>query len=247
MIPALKAEFRKLMTVRTTYIITGLVVAFVIFIAFYIEGWRLSGSAVNDPTLLSGDVTGALNITVFGAIIAILLMTHEYRYNTIMHTLTSTRNRSYVLLAKIIVISGYAAALAVIVGVLSPLMSYFGIHAHGNMLGPQTLDVWNLAWRSLFYSWGYGMAGLLIAALARSQVASITALFLIPSLGESLLALLLKKNAVYLPFASLNQVISHMSLGGGTISPARAALVFTGYLVIGWILAWVLFLNRDAN
>lgn len=249
MIPTLKSEFRKLLTVRSTYFITGLVVLLVCFIAFYIVGWRSSGATLQDPTLLAGDVLGGLNVTVFGAIVAILLMTHEYRYNTIMYTLTASNSRSRVILSKIIVVSAYALLLAVIVGVLSPVMGYLGVHLHGRFLAPQTMHLGNLAWRSLFYSWGYGMAGLLVAVLLRSQVAAIAALFLIPDLAEQLLSLLLKGNAIYLPFSALNQVIRSgvERAGSGELEPAKAAWVFLVYLVVGWAVAWVLFLRRDAN
>ncbi|HEX4774579.1 MAG TPA: hypothetical protein VH234_03615, partial [Candidatus Saccharimonadales bacterium] len=90
MMHTLKAEFRKLLTVRSTYIITALVTAFVIFIAFYVIGWRMNPKDLHDTGQLASDVTGALNLTVFGAIVAVLLMTHEYRYNTIMYTLASS-------------------------------------------------------------------------------------------------------------------------------------------------------------
>jgi len=53
--------------------------------------------------------------------------------------------------------------------------------------------VWSLLWRSVFFTWGYAMAGLLIALLIRSQVGAIASLFLIPSTVETLLGLLLKK------------------------------------------------------
>lgn len=247
MMATLKAEFRKLLTVRSTYIITAFVTALVIFIAFYVEGWRLNGASLHDPTQLAADVTGALNITLFGAIVAILLMTHEYRYDTIMYTLTSSNSRSKVLWSKFIVVSAYALFLAVLIGVLSPVMSYLGVHAHGHALVPQTLHYGNLAWRSLFFGWGYGMAGLLLAALTRNQVASIAALFVIPDLAEQLLSLLLKHNTVYLPFSALNQVIGNTDMRSGSLSPGKAAGVYCIYLVIGWIVAWILFLKRDAN
>jgi len=251
MMATLKAEFRKLLTVRSTYIITGLVLLLVIFVAFYVEGWRLDSGGLHDPTELAGDVTGALMITVFGAIVAILLMTHEYRYNTIMYTLTSSNSRSKVLISKFIAVSVYALFLAVLIGVLSPTLSYLGVHLHGHTLVPQTLHYGNLIWRSLFYGWGYGMAGLLLAVLTRNQVASIVALFLIPDLGEQLLGLLLKHNTVYLPFSALNQVIgSHNNMGdpnSSDLSPGKAAGVYAIYLVVGWLVAWVLFLRRDAN
>lgn len=253
MIPTLKAEFRKLLTVRSTYIITLFVVLLVCFIAFYLEGWRLTPSDLHQPTQLAGDVTGALNITVFGAIVAILLMTHEYRYNTIMYTLTSTNNRSKVLFAKFVAASTYALFLAALIGVLSPVMSYLGVHAHGNTFAvPQVLHYGDLAWRSLFYGWGYGMAGLLLAILTRNQIASIVALFLIPDMAEQLLGhLLLHHNSVYMPFTALNQVVNGPAPGGdptsSTFSSGHAALIFCVYLVIGWIVAWILFLRRDAT
>jgi len=248
MIAALKAEFRKLLSVRSTYIITILVIAFVAFIAFYVEGWRLKPGDLLRPDQLSGDVFGALTLSVFGAVIAILLMTHEYRYNTIMYTLTSSNSRSRVLLSKIIVISVYALVLTAIIAILSPVASYLGIHAHGHVLAPQTLHLGDLVWRSLFYGWSYGMIGLLLAALIRVQVGAIVALFVIPSAIEGLLSQLLKHSAVYLPFSAQAQVIGNGGFGSGApLSPGKAAIVVMVYLVVGWIIAWVLFLKRDAN
>jgi ABC-type transport system involved in multi-copper enzyme maturation permease subunit len=252
MTPVLKSEFRKLLTVRSTYIITALVLILVMFVSFYAQGWRLSNASLHDPTQLSGDVFGALTTTLFGAVIAILLMTHEYRYNTITYTLTASRSRSTVLLAKIIVVSCYSLLLAALIGVLSPLMSYLGVALHGETLVPQFLNYGDLAWRSLFFGWGYGMAGLLLAVLTRNQVASIVALFVIPDLVEQLLGLLLKQNIIYLPFSSLDQVIragTTDSVGGQmvTLSAQRAAINYCAYLIVGWAIAWFLFLKRDAS
>jgi ABC-2 type transport system permease protein len=244
---SLKSEFRKLLTVRSTYIITGLIVALIVLIAFYGEGWRLNGLALLSPNQLSSDVTGGLNLTLFSALIAILLMTYEYRHNTIGYTFTSSQKRSTVLLSKIITVSAYSLFLAILVGILSPLLSYLGVLAHGNTLVHQNIDIWDLAWRGIYYSWGYGMAGLLIATLVRSQVAAIAALLLIPNLIEPLLILLLRKNAIYLPFSALGQLLDRMSPSGGSLSAGKAALVFTGYLIVSWAIVWYLFLERDAE
>jgi ABC-type transport system involved in multi-copper enzyme maturation permease subunit len=238
----------KLLTVRSTYIITILIIAFVSFIAFYVEGWRLGPKDLLDAGQLSSDVFGALTLSVFGAVIAILLMTHEYRYNMIIYTLTSSNSRSKVLLSKIIVISVYALFLTAFIGILSPIASYLGVHAHGHTLAPQTLHIGNLIWRSLFYGWSYGMIGLLFAALIRVQVGAIVALFVIPTAIEGLLTQLLKHNSVYLPFTAQSEVIGNQGFGAYTpLSPGRAAMVVTLYLVIGWLIAWVLFMKRDAN
>src|SRR3981081_3720844 len=122
MIASLRSEFRKLLSVRSTYVLTALVLALVTFIAFYVQGWRFSSMELQNPLLLENGIRSALNIAVFGAIVAILLMTHEYRYNTIMYTLTSSNSRSGVLLSKIIVISCYAIFLALLIASWSVLM-----------------------------------------------------------------------------------------------------------------------------
>lgn len=248
MTPALKAEFRKLFTVRSTYIFIGLAVLFVIFFAFYIEGYKLSAADLHDPHLLTKDITGALSSLpmVFGAIVAILLMTHEYRYNTIMYTLTSSNSRSKVLLAKLLVISGFALLFTLLIGVLSPLMSYLGVLAHGHTLVPQTIDYGSIIWRGLFYGWAYLSAGLVLAVLIRNQIGAIVSLFVIPTF-EQVLGLLLKTNTVYLPFTSLNAVLTGPDPKQGSITYAHAAEVFLIYLVVGWIVAWILFLRRDVN
>jgi ABC-type transport system involved in multi-copper enzyme maturation permease subunit len=247
MIPALRSEFKKLLTVRSTYIVTALVLLFMCFIAFYVEGWRLKPSDLHNPMMLTSDVFGGLSLSIFSAIIAILLVTHEYRYNTIIYTLAGSNSRSRVLAAKVIVVSCYALFLTVLLGIISPVASYLGVHAAGHSLVPQTLHYTNIIWRSLFYGWAYGMAGLLLALLIRVQIGAVVAVFILPGLVESLLAQLLNKNSVYLPFTALANVIGDTGVKDISISPARGALVFAGYLAVGWIVAWYLFLRRDAS
>lgn len=249
MIPTLKSEFRKLLTVRSTYIITILVALFLTFIAFYVEGWRLKPHELADPGELASDVFGALTLSIFGAIVAVLLMTHEYRYNTILYTVINSKSRSRVLLSKIIVIGAYAIFLTLLLGILSPLMSWLGASAAGHSMSPQTLPWGDLAWRSLYYGWAYGMAGLLLAVLIRNQIGAIVAIFIVPTIVEGLLAQLLSTKAVYLPFNSLSQVIgdSNIPVSGNQLRPGKAALVFLMYLIVGWAVAWILFLKRDAT
>lgn len=249
MIPAIKAEFRKLLSVRSTYVFVGVAALFVIFFAGYIEGWRLSGAELQDPGLYTSDIVGALTSLpmIFGAMVAILLMTHEYRYNTIMYTLTSANRRTKVLVAKFVVILVFGLLMTAFIAALSPFMSYVGVHLHGNTLVAQDVDYGSIVWRALFNGTGFVMAALLLAVLIRSQVGAIVSLFAIP-IVEQLLSLLLKHNAVYLPFMSLNSVLTNSGVPGSTaISYGNAALVFTGYLAAGWLVAWILFLKRDAN
>ena len=244
MIPAIKSELLKLLTVRSTYVISLISLAIIIFFAGYVEGYKLDAGGLNNPGHLGTEIVNAAsNISIFLAIIAILLFSHEYRYNTIMYTLTSINRRTKVLLAKIIVMTGFAAVFIAVMSIVSPIASSVGIHMAGHSLVEQTISFGDLWWRALFTGWAYAMVGLLIVALVRNQVFAIVALFIIPSTVEPLLGLLLKQNVVYLPFTAITAVVQKSP----DISFTKAAFVATAYLVIGWIIAWLLFLRRDAN
>ncbi len=249
MIPAIKSEFRKLLTVRTTYFIVGGVSALVIFFAFYIVGWRAAEQKIlDDPTVVTSNVTGILTSLplLIGAVVAILLMTHEYRYNTILHTMTATNNRLKVLAAKFLVTSVYALLFTAVVTLLTILFMYLGIAANHHTLVAQQIHYRDFVWHVLFYGWAYIISALLLAALLRNQIAAIVSIFAIP-IAEQLFGLLLKTNSVYMPYMSLGQVLGGSDITHGSLSPARGAVVFGMYLLIGWVVACILFVKRDAN
>ena len=250
MMHSIKAEFRKLLTVRSTYIVTALAIGLVGLFAFYGEGIRLSPASLKDPSHLMSEAIAAITfLAPLAGVIAIYLMTDEYRHNTIMYTLTAnTRNK--VLLAKIVTVTTYAVIFTVLLSVLSPAASYLGIKLAGHVLVPQHFYFAALIWKLLFFMWSYVMAALLIALLIRHQAGSLVTLFIVPGIVESLLALLLRHNAAYLPFTAHGQILPGEGSGNPSVahlSPARAATVFGIYLLVGWVLTWILFLRRDAN
>ena len=109
MIPTLRSEFRKLFTVRSTYVVSALALVLTIAIAFYGIGYK-SGHSLGASGLHDAALNGIAIVGVFVGILAILLICHEYRYNTIAYTLTTANNRLKVLLAKLIVVTVFAAA-----------------------------------------------------------------------------------------------------------------------------------------
>ena len=244
MIPALKSEALKLLTVRSTYVITAIALAMIVFFAGYVEGFKANPQPLRNSGLLAQEVTAAINFTaVFLGLIAILLFSHEYRYNTIMHTLVNTNRRTKVLLSKIIVTSLFAVVFTAIAATLSPLATTIGVHLAGKELVAQAIPYSDLIWRSLFYMWAYAMIGLLLVALVRNQVLAIGAMFIIPTTVELILGALLKKNAEYLPFTALGAVINDSP----DTTHARGAVIILIHLLVWWPLAWLLFSRRDAN
>jgi len=239
---AVKAELRKLFTVRTTYVSLGIALGLITFVSFYIQGIKSTGP-FNDTGLYAAQVGGAINIaSIFIAVLAILLVTHEYRYNTIIYTLTATKRRTHVLLAKVITVSALALFFGLAVAVLAPFLTALALQVRGAEVVHQVIAPLDLLWKNLFTIWGFGMIGLVISMLVRSQVAAVATLFLLPTMIESLLRALLNDNVAYLPFNSLTAVAS-----GGKLTPLNAAVVFMVWMAVGLIVSWQLFIRRDAN
>jgi ABC-2 type transport system permease protein len=248
MINSLKAEVKKIFTVRSTYFILAIVAILFFFFAFYVSGWKVNKAELHNPLTLAGDVTGAVNVVaVFVAMIAVLLVTHEYRYNTIMHTLTLSNSRGRILLAKVLAITGVAIVVTAIAGSLSPVLSVWGANLNHLHFAPQTIHYGSLIWECLFFGWGYAMIALILASLIRNQIGTIVVLLIAPETIEGLLSLILRKNTAYLPFTALHNVIDQGPGVSNIMTPFHAALVFICYLAVGGIVAWVLFLRRDAN
>lgn len=248
MIRSLKAEFLKLATIRSTYIFLGVCSAILVFFAFYIEGYRQTANVVN-PNLLASAVSSAVNaLAIFIALVSVLLVTHEYRYNTIMYTLTASNSRLKILVAKVLAASCFAVLATLFFGALSPVLTYLGLEAKGLSMVAQNIPYLDLLWRAAFFGWAFTMLALIFSFIIRSQVGAIVFLLIMSTTGEFFLSLLLKHNATYLPFTALNQVIGSPGMPGITpLSHGKAALVVLAYVVIGWIIAAVLFTRRDAN
>ncbi len=221
-----------------------------VFFGFYVGGWHSQKIDLLDPTRLYRITQQATSfLSIFTALIGLLLITHEFRYNLASYSLSLSRSRSKVLAAKIIVISVLALVVTGILVVAAPLLADWGIHANHLKLVPQHYYYWGIAWKGLIYGWGYGMAGLVIGTLLRNQIGAIITLFIVPHTVEGLLSIWLKNNTVYLPFTSLDTVLGvneSAANSGPIITPVHALLVFLAYLVGAWIIAWYLFMRRDA-
>lgn len=247
MIAAFKSELYKLLTIRSTYIISLIGVAILGLFVFYGMGIKASPEALQHPTYLMENILSSVqNLSIFATLIAILMMTHEYRYNTITYTLTTSNSRTKVLLAKMGVLSLFALVFAAVVAVLGGLFVLLGVHLGGHELVSQTVYYQEIVWRSLAHVWGYVMLGLMLATLIRSQVGTIVALFILPTIEQLLSVWLLKDSSSLLPFNTLNTIISGHS-GTPDVSTVEAAKLFLLYLVGGWLVTWVLFKKRDAN
>lgn len=239
MMSLLRAECRKLLTVRSTYIISGLALLLVGFLAFYVAGYNSGGQ---NPLWLSNIIRDVgTTIGIFVALVAILLVAHEYRHNTIMYTLTYSNSRTKVLLAKTVTAMVFTLVLTVAAVVLAVVMYRLGVAFSPRAIFVAPEFFWGDVWRTAYFVLAYTLLGLVLAVIIRHVAGVIAALFILPVV-EQLLTLLLKTNSKYLPFVALEQVNT-----GSLLAPGKAALLFTAYITVAWLAAWLLFLRRDAS
>jgi ABC-type transport system involved in multi-copper enzyme maturation permease subunit len=249
----IKVEFRKVFTVRSTYVCLVLAFLFLGFVAMYIKGYQ-DGPVIVSSKLSSFFLVGSLLpyatiLSLFGAIIAVLLITHEYRYSTISYALTSSNSRSKFLASKVIAVFLGVFCYAVVGAILGILFMIMGLHLHSFGLPPQHFALLTYIGKMVFFCEAYALAGLLLGLLLRNQVGTFLVFFIEPSTFEGLMSLLLKHNQEYLPFTALQQVVTvyvGQSAPVWQFSPFKGGLVFALYLVVGWVIAWALFLRRDA-
>lgn len=246
MFPTLKSEFRKLLTVRSTYFITAFLVLLVSFISLFAFGYKQVSQKSNSPTFMLELFGGMMNTaSTFFAIVAILLIVHEYRYNTINYTFTLARSRLKVLGSKVVVMLAYATIVTLLLLALAYVCARIGVALKGDVLVAQSIpgDLW---WQLLSYAWGYTLIGIVIAILFRSIAGSIVTFFVAPII-EQLLSLLLKDNTKYLPFRALDSIPPVIAPMSQNLSHTAALGVFSLYLLaFGAIAVW-LFNKRDAN
>ena len=240
----MKAEFRKLLTVRSTYIMLLVSLLLGGFISYWVVGYK-AGQNVTDAFYLQNHIFSMLSgMSLFAGIVGILLMTHEYRYNTIYYALTSTRSRTKLLLAKAIAVLGYTVVFSVLLAAFSVLMVILGLHIGHHEIVAQSFQWAELLWRGFAYMFGITLFGLILAILIRNQIGSIVVYMFMPGTIEALASLVLKAKAAYLPFTSLGNVIAERPVH---LSHTGSALVALSWLVVGWVVGWILFLKRDAN
>jgi ABC-type transport system involved in multi-copper enzyme maturation permease subunit len=262
MMASLKSEFKKLLTVRSTYGWALLTLVLLLIGAFYADGYKdsanIAAGADKGRLFIAGTLAHLPNVIgLFAGLTAVLLITHEYRHNTIIYTLTASNSRSKVIFSKIIAIICLSFVYSILFTTIGLGLIYAGAALANNTIPHQDINYLTYYGKTLFFVEGYSLAALLFGTLIRNQIGAVAALLILPGTVESLLTLVLKNNAVYLPFTALTQVTqppvipgaqpAHPDFQTGSLAPLHGAGVFLAYLVIGWIITWYLFLRRDVN
>ena len=247
----LDGEFRKLLTVPSTYAAAALAFVVSAGMATYLAGSEATSEGLAERTFLATTVADTMAIVaILGAVVGVLVVTHEYRYNTLPYTLTATNDRNKVLAAKLAVVTTFSVVASLGVDLVAVAASSLTAHlVHGRELAPQTLGYGDLLWRTVLYGWGYAVAGTAIALLVRNQVGAVVTAFVLFGPVEGILSSALGRYGYLLPFTALANVLgSKLSNEALTsVSHQQAALAFLVDITIAASVGWLGFLRRDAS
>ncbi len=261
---ALRYEWVRLRTLRSTWWLLFVAVGLNALIAFAVARRVVSGNKALDAeavvTLLTGGSgISPLSVTaVLVGVAGVLALGHEYRHDMVRTTLTAVPRRGVVLVAKATVVGLWAAYVAVLAAAAAYAV---GLVVIGERWTPALLRGEGTI-RALV---GFGglvvltsLLGIALAGIFRSVPVALVVLLLTPLLVEPVLDAVLQMEAMesfadagkYMPFTAAQQMIAVS--GEGTahgfdpLSPLAGGVTFLGFVAVLGLLALALFKLRDA-
>jgi ABC-2 type transport system permease protein len=267
---ALRYEWTRITTIRSTYwlsvfaVLLGLAVAFVAAM-----GASFAFRSSQPPTageLGHFDQAVITQFAAFGApyfvayllaMISVLAWGHEYRHGMVRPTLTALSSRTASWVAKFVVVGLWVAAMTALTVLGSAAVGWLWLHDDGvDMFNAGTAGTafWTVVYAVLF-SWV--AAG--FTALLRNQTAALVLLFVWPLAIENVVKLVfqlvptLRPHAGFtrfLPFDAggriLNAMVSADSVFGDPLPQLGGLVVFGALAAAVMVVSLVLFRRRDA-
>lgn len=210
---AIAAERIKLLTTRSAYWCSGIVVLLGLGLAILLA-WATTSDSGSGSTSESDFLVGttAFGVTVL-MIMAVLAVTSEFRFGTIRTSFQAIPHRSNVMYAKAAVYGGLSALLTFVLTVISlPLAKSIS----GNDLALLGSDALRLYWGVPLYTFLSVLIGLGLGALIRQTAGAIVILLVWSLVLEGVLSVIPKVgDAVgpFLPFLNGSHFIDGSDLG----------------------------------
>lgn len=252
MTAVIAAELRKLATVRTTWVLTGIGLALVALSSgLFVLAEEFTGPFGGSDAEVAVAVDQIGSNAVIVLVVAILLVTTEFRHGTMGRTLQLVPSRTRVLAAKVVTGALYALGFF-----LLGLLVVAVVLAVGQALGDLSLDIGSetltSAWQGPAGLALNAVLGVALGALLRSQVVTITVTLVWLFVAENLVNALLPDVGRWLPFQALNAVFLSEELMAGMpedqltpLDPLTALAVFLGYVVVATVVSGILLRVRD--
>ncbi len=266
---ALRYEWMRIRTVRSTYWLTGAVLAiaaltgFLVALAVRASGEDASADEIAELGPWIGTQFAAAGSPYFVAyllaIIGILGWGHEYRHGMIRATLTAVPSRSTVFWAKQLVVGGWVALSVAAAYTISVLGAWLVLRGSSFPLPMAT--AFDGVGRATVYTVLLTWLGMAATSLLRNQTASMVLLFIWPLVVENVVKLVvavvpgtegIRPLTRFLPFDAGGRINSDTrlmpgeSVFGQPLTWIGGVIVFGGVTLVLVLVALVLFRRRDA-
>ena len=248
MIAALKYEWRRLWSIRATYVVSvaylvlvGLMAGIPIFLAHP----GLAIMAISWKALYG--TPAFILCAVVISVIAAQTFGHEYRYGLIRLTLSEFPNRSIVILAKSIILTVYVLGMTVlawsVLGAIGALAPEGAVTAGGLNTSPNGAQV-SALWVVPAFTIGYCIFTMSVTMITRNLPLGITVPLLLAAFVEGLLSVLSLVSS-HLGWLTNNLPMTNaMAWIGGEGS--HHGVVFGCWVLGVFALGSALFIKRDA-
>jgi ABC-2 type transport system permease protein len=240
---AIRSELRKLLTLRTTYLLAAGAAAIAVFTVV----GSGAGAAIDTGTALPEQqsylFTTLLTRLVF-VLVGIRVITEEYRYGTITPSLLATGSRLRLLIAKL----AAAATAAIVMALLAQLALVVALTLLGEQTTPGplvTADAASALGGMLGAAALFAALGVALGMLVRQPVPATVGAVVWLLLGEDLLQVRFGEAVEYLPgYAGL-------ALAGAaeatSVAPALGGMVLAGWVTAVLLPAALLLRRRDVG
>jgi ABC-2 type transport system permease protein len=242
------SELLKLTSVKTTWVLTLAGLAFVMVGAgFFLFESEFSGAFTGTDGQVAAAIDQVGGSSVFVLVIALLLVTTEFRHGTIGRALQLNPSRTAFLVSKAGIAGGYAALFFVLGVLVVGLMML--VTGESLSFGTETRDA---LWQGPLGLVLTGIFGVTLGALLRSQVVAVSLTLVWVFLGETLINQFAPEVGRWLPFQALNSLFLSEEIMAGMpegmvqpLEPFTALAVFVGYLLVTAVAAIALMRYRD--
>ena len=267
---ALRYEWTRITTIRSTYWLSVLAVLLGVALSFVAAmGASFAFHSSQPPTvedLGPFDQGVVTQFAAFGApyfvayllaMVSVFAWGHEYRHGMVRATLTALSSRTASWAAKFVVVAVWVASVTAVVVLGSAAVGWLWLHDDGvDMFNGDTwgLMLWTVVYAVLF-SWV--AAG--FTALLRNQTAALVLLFVWPLAIENVVKLVFQIVPTlrphvgftrFLPFDAggriINTMVSGDSVFGQPLAQLGGLIVFGALAVAVMVASLVLFRRRDA-
>jgi hypothetical protein len=242
---ALRSEWIKLSTVRSTKVVLALTAVIGGLIA-----WALAATST-DPSLAASElfIYPLPLVAMLAAVTGILMFTTEAQHGTLVAMLTARPARWVIVVAKTVV----AACVGMALGVAGMAFGYAGAVLGGAPSGLAS-DVASRASWALLYIALAALIGLGVGMIVRHSAGAISGLLMWSFVVESLFAPALPDGVLhFLPFSAGYRLLDAGPnfeppvVIGQQLDRPQYALIFGGYALLALVVGTVLLYRRDAD